>query len=85
MKSARRARRKADDLRLATAGVIFVWLVVLPKLSETDALQKRIRFLESRGIDPAALFYSDHPGRQQWERRAMAVRESLNSDNQESE
>jgi hypothetical protein len=39
--------------------ILLVWLVILPAAGRTELLSRRIQFLESRGIDPSARFYTD--------------------------
>jgi hypothetical protein len=41
--------------------MIVLWGWVLPMLGETDAVQQRNRWLEAKGIDPAAMYYTDLP------------------------
>lgn len=38
-----------------------IWLLVLPWVARLEPVEQRIRFLESRGIDPSARFYTDQP------------------------
>ncbi|TWT46400.1 hypothetical protein [Botrimarina hoheduenensis] len=40
---------------------LLVWLVVLPWLARTGGFAERLRELADRGVDPSALFYTDHP------------------------
>ncbi|QDT36823.1 hypothetical protein [Stratiformator vulcanicus] len=49
--------------RLITAVVLigFVWLTLLPRLSEYPAIRDRIDQHRSAGIDPSAIYYTDHP------------------------
>lgn len=47
------------SLCAATALIVLVWMVVLPSLAEHPDLKARIRFLDERGIDPAAMFYTE--------------------------
>jgi hypothetical protein len=39
-----------------------VWLVVLPRIGESPAVRIRIERHRSSGINPTAVFYTDHPG-----------------------
>ena len=43
-----------------------VWLGLLPKLAETDAVRRRAERNERLGIDPTAMFYSEHDGLERW-------------------
>jgi hypothetical protein len=54
-------------LGLAIAAIAVIWGVVLPQLEKTPRVQARIRHLDGHGIDPAAFFYTDHPGMSHWE------------------
>lgn len=46
---------------LATAAlcVAAVWLILLPWLASQPAIFSRLVFLEQRGIDPSAMFYTE--------------------------
>lgn len=46
-------------LLAATASMAAVWLVVLPWIGTWPAVREKIRFEESRGIDPSAMFYTE--------------------------
>lgn len=37
-----------------------VWIVVLPAVSRSNGYGERTRALESKGIDPGAMFYTEH-------------------------
>ncbi len=41
--------------------ILLIWLVVLPRVAQMPNVASRIRFMESRGIDPSARFYSELP------------------------
>lgn len=43
------------------AVIIVIWGGVLPYLAKTQTVRDRNRWLEERGIDPAAMFYTDLP------------------------
>ncbi|MEP3480081.1 MAG: hypothetical protein ABJZ55_12595 [Fuerstiella sp.] len=45
--------------------VIALWGFVFPAIAETDFQMDRQRRIEERGIDPMALFYTDHPAAQE--------------------
>ena len=51
--------RRWGRLAVCCAVLGIIWLGVLPSVSNTAAVRSRIRFLESRGIDPAAMFYTE--------------------------
>lgn len=44
-----------------TAIAAAVWLVALPRLAATPAVRDAAERHERLGVDPGALFYSDHP------------------------
>ena len=46
-------------LLAATVAILVVWTVVLPWIGARPALRARIEGLESQGVDPAALYYTD--------------------------
>jgi hypothetical protein len=50
---------------LAVMWVTVVWLVVLPRLARTPAVQERAHWLQVSGVNPAAFNYSDHPASQE--------------------
>lgn len=45
--------------------VVALWGFVFPAISETEFQIERQRQLEAKGIDPMALFYTDHPSAQE--------------------
>ncbi len=54
-------------LGLAITAMALVWGVVLPRIEKTPRVQGRIKHLDDHGINPAALFYTDHEGMRHWE------------------
>ena len=44
--------------------VVALWGFVFPAIAETDFQRDRQRRIEERGLDPMALFYTDHPSTQ---------------------
>ncbi|MFY9256693.1 MAG: hypothetical protein WAO83_24780 [Fuerstiella sp.] len=46
-------------LTLASTAVAVVWCVVLPWVSNRPSVQQRIQFLDERGIDASAMFYTE--------------------------
>ena len=54
-----RPRRGWSALLAIGMTTALMWLWVLPKLADWDPIRRDIDFLENRGIDPAALFYTD--------------------------
>jgi hypothetical protein len=62
-------------LLMISLGIVVVWLIILPRMAHLPAVQQRRASFESRGIDPAAMFYTelellDSPNNrlQQWQR-----------------
>lgn len=53
--------RRGGWLRLSVAAVLlaFVWCGVLPALSRRPVVRQRIEFLEGRGINPSAKFFTE--------------------------
>lgn len=54
--------KRARVVALATIALVIgaTWLVVLPRVAKQSALQESTERLESLGVNPGALFYSDH-------------------------
>ena len=48
-------------LRLAIAAVILlaIWLVVLPAIGRSPAIEGHVRLMESRDVNPAAMVYTE--------------------------
>jgi len=46
-------------LLLVTGVLSAVWLIVLPWWARRPAVDDHLRFLEERGIDPSAMFYTE--------------------------
>ncbi|QDU89769.1 hypothetical protein Pla175_31640 [Pirellulimonas nuda] len=40
-------------------GVLLLWCVALPWLSARPAVRDRLRFLERRGVDASAMYYTE--------------------------
>lgn len=43
------------------AVIAVVWLYLLPMLSQRPSATARLRWLEQKGIDPSAMFYTELP------------------------
>lgn len=54
------------------AAIAFVWGWVLPRLATLDAVRSRIDSNRNAGIDPTAVFYTDHPTMPEIENRIEA-------------
>jgi hypothetical protein len=59
-------------LSLATVAIMAVWLVVLPAVGELASVRQRIEGNHAAGINPTAVFYTDHPAMADIERRIAA-------------
>lgn len=46
-------------LAACIAALIVVWGVLLPRLAERPKLAERIEWLDERGIDPSAMYYTE--------------------------
>jgi len=46
-------------LAVATLCVGLVWCVILPRLATVSAVEERLKFLDDRGIDPSAMYYTE--------------------------
>jgi hypothetical protein len=57
----------------ACALVVFVWMFVLPVIGSFPSVRKRIDCNRAAGINPTAVFYTDHPAMADIE-RAIAAR-----------
>lgn len=59
-----------------TASVILlaiIWLGILPLFSRLPNVQEKLDTYQRAGIDPYAVFYSDHPGMRDVERRVDSI------------
>lgn len=59
--STARPRTRAGTVRLV-AGILlvaFIWLVILPTVARLDSINNYLGWLDSRDIDPSAMFYTD--------------------------
>lgn len=58
-----RSRRRNCRATFAAAIIVIagVWLVALPRMANQLERAERTQRLERYGIDPAAIFYTDHP------------------------
>ncbi len=61
--------RKWLSLLVVLIGTAFLWLIVLPSVSEIPSVRERIERNRSAGINPTALFYTDHPAMPEIEKR----------------
>jgi hypothetical protein len=61
----------------ASAAVVAVWGIVLPRVARIEPVARDMQFLESRGIDPSARYYTDQPIG--W-RSAAAIEEKVSAE-----
>jgi hypothetical protein len=47
----------------------FLWGFVLPRIAEWESVRNRAERFSKAGINPAAIYYSDHPGMNEIEGR----------------
>ncbi|TWU07653.1 hypothetical protein [Stieleria varia] len=59
MTSERKNASGWTKLALVVCVMAFVWLIVLPRLAKQDVVEARIRWLDEKRIDPAAMFYTE--------------------------
>lgn len=52
-------RLRRIKLAAALAALATVWLLLLPYASRTPAMQERIQWLETQGVDPSAMYYTE--------------------------
>lgn len=52
--------------------IVVIWLLVLPALGHLTSVRKRIDGNHAAGINPTAVFYTDHPAMADIERRIDA-------------
>lgn len=55
-----RATKSRAALAAAAAALATLWLVVMPWLAERTGARDHVQRMETRGLDPSALFYTDH-------------------------
>lgn len=48
-------------LSVCTVLLLVTWLVVLPRISQLPAIERWAAFLDDRGVDPNAKFFTDQP------------------------
>lgn len=46
-------------LCLSVSVILIVWMLVLPWIGSWQSVRSEIEYLDRRGIDPAALYYTD--------------------------
>ena len=48
-------------LAAVTLVMTLIWGLLLPRVAATESFRKKRESLKQHGIDPAAVFYTDHP------------------------
>ncbi|TWT49600.1 hypothetical protein Pla22_47970 [Rubripirellula amarantea] len=56
---ARPNRRPLLSFVTCVLGIIVTWTVILPWVSSRPAVHQRLEFLDRRGIDPSAMYYTE--------------------------
>ena len=55
----RSPRNATLRLLMGLATIAVVWLLILPRAAELPSVNKRLRFLDEKEIDPSAMFYTE--------------------------
>lgn len=55
------------------ASVSVIWLTILPRIGQVPTVRMRIESNQAAGINPTAVFYSDHPGMRETERKIESI------------
>jgi len=70
--------QKLIYLALALVMMAVIWLSVLPRLSDIPSVRDRIDRNRNAGVNPTAVFYTDHPGMADFERNIQSRVEAPN-------
>ncbi len=62
-----------SSLCLGAVAVLIVWTLVLPWIGSRQSVRLRIDYLDRKGIDPAALYYTDLEAMQRIEADVAAI------------
>ncbi len=46
-------------LALCVTAIAVVWLLILPWMASRESISDRLNWLEDRGIDPSAMYYTE--------------------------
>jgi len=68
--------RGTTQLSIAMIIIVGVWLFLLPRVSDIPSVRARIDSNRGAGINPTAVFYTDHPGMADIERSVQSRVES---------
>ena len=52
-------RNSTLKLALATVTTAIIWLVILPWMARRPAMQSHLQWLENKGVDPSAMYYTE--------------------------
>lgn len=55
------------------ASVSMIWLTILPRIGQVPTVRMRIESNQAAGINPTAVFYSDHPSMRETERKIESI------------
>lgn len=55
------------------ASVTMIWLTILPRIGQVPTVRMRIESNQAAGINPTAVFYSDHPSMRETERKIESI------------
>ena len=56
-----KSRQAALTFLTAALLIAGIWGIVLPQVAALPTMQEKTRYLDEKGIDPGAFFYTDHP------------------------
>ena len=58
-KKTNRKRHGYVALLVATSAIAAMWLLILPWIAEQPAMERHLNWLNQRGIDPSAMYYTE--------------------------
>ena len=65
-----------SSLGLGVSAILIVWTLVLPWIGARPSLRSQIEYLHQRGIDPAALYYTDLEAMERIESDLAAIQQA---------
>ncbi len=71
-----RHKRGLIPLSLGISVITIVWIIVLPRIASWKSVRENIDLLDRKGIDPAALYYTDVEAMARIEADMNAARQS---------
>ncbi len=71
-----RSRRGTFAFIVSLCAIAWLWLVCLPRISQWSYVRERIEGNRRAGINPTAVFYTEHPCMNEVERKMMAIVDS---------